>query len=469
MGNTTRRLTAGMCGIAVLAGTMTATMPVANATVFVTQGVENVLKDPNQQQVMDVFNGINAFRSSKGLPPVKFSVPLSRVSQGWSDRMAATDTFYHNPDYVTGTPNGWRAASEIIAARWDRNGQGLVDQWIMSPGHNAIMSDPQYNTMGIGVAFTDLTTPVDLNATRYGTYGTANLFRYDRMPAGTYNTPADYFAGKPPLTETIDTVDVVPRPPDFDVLTREYTIHDIVGVNYVVNGVPVGPKTYPVSPDSDITITVQAVPELGYRIPPTVQSTWVRTFAKATPISVTPLPPVFNPTARTYSIPPQTGVQYFVNGTAKPAGTYPGVGITSIKAVATAGYTITGTDLWSYTYAVPAIIVTPATPTFNQTARTYTIPAQEGIDYSVNGVIKSAGTYPGFGPVTVAATAVSGYILSGTASWTASFPAAVIAVTPMAPTFNQTTRTYTIPSQTGVEYSTNGVVKAAGTYPSTLR
>jgi hypothetical protein len=387
------------------------------------QSINNVVKDANQQQIVDVFNGINAFRASKGLAPVKFSVPISVISQRWSDRMAATDTFYHNPDYVTGSPNGWTGASEIIAARWDRSGQGLVNQWIASPGHNAIMSDPQYNTMGIGVAFTDLSTPEDPSATRYGTYGTANLFRYDRIPAGTYNSPADYFAGLPPLTETSNVTNVVPMPPDFNVQLREYTIHDMVGVQYKVNGVPVPTGTYSVSPDSDIRITVQAVPETGYSIPSTVQSTWSTMFAKVvTPVTVTPLSPSFSTAPRTYTIPSQNGVQYTVNGEVKPSGTYPGVGLTSIKATATTGYVLSGTTSWSFTFAVPVPTVTPVAPVFNLTTRTYTIPSQTGVQYSVNGAIKAAGTYPATGIVNVTAAASPGYILSGTTSWTVTIP-----------------------------------------------
>lgn len=194
-----RRLTAVLCGLAVAAGTVAAGITAANASGPVLLSVDNIVQDSNRQQIIDVFNGINRFRASKGISAVRFSVPISSISQRWSDTMAASDTFYHNPGYTNGAPPNWSAASEIIAARWDRSGQGLVDQWINSPGHNAIMSDPKYNIMGIGVTFTDM-SPTGTTKTRYGMYGTANLFRYAQNPVETYASPADYFAGRPPAT-----------------------------------------------------------------------------------------------------------------------------------------------------------------------------------------------------------------------------------------------------------------------------
>ncbi|RAM35813.1 hypothetical protein DBZ45_16690 [Arthrobacter globiformis] len=197
-----------VAGIAVAAATIATTAPAAGAAGFTPSSAENVVHDSNQQTIIDTFNGINAFRASKGLKPLTFSVPISAISQKWSDTMAATDTFSHNPDYVTGAPEGYVAASEIIAARWDRSGQGLVDQWINSAPHNAIMSRPDMTTVGIGVAYTDgnFSTPK-----RYAAYGTANLFRYNSSPAGTYTSPADYFAGRPPLVKPGDLLAIDTR------------------------------------------------------------------------------------------------------------------------------------------------------------------------------------------------------------------------------------------------------------------
>ncbi len=164
--------------------------PALAAPVQPAAAASNVLNDSNRAQVQQVFDGINAFRKSKGLKPVRFYVNAAKVSQGWSTTMANTGVFKHNPGY-TKDPRitGWNGAGEIIAARSDRNGQGLVDQWIKSPGHNAIMSDPNYTVIGVGIAFSDE------RGGRYEMYGTANFFRYSSEPAGTYSSPSAYYAG----------------------------------------------------------------------------------------------------------------------------------------------------------------------------------------------------------------------------------------------------------------------------------
>lgn len=55
----------------------------------------------------------------------------------------------------------------------------------------------------------------------------------------------------------------------------------------------------------------------------------------------------------TYTIPTKTGVEYRIGGVAKAAGTYPTGGATSvaITAVATSGYSLTGTSSWTLTFS----------------------------------------------------------------------------------------------------------------------
>lgn len=69
--------------------------------------------------------------------------------------------------------------------------------------------------------------------------------------------------------------------------------------------------------------------------------------------------------------------------------------------------------------------VTPGVPTFKEQCGTkqdtYTIPATEGVRYKVNGLLTTAGTYTGSGMVTITAEALTGYELTGTASWSQAF------------------------------------------------
>lgn len=457
-----------MCTVA---ATLAGGLAAANASVFVPQSAENVVHDSNQQQIIDVFNGINAFRASKGLSPVRFSVPISSVSQAWSDAMAAADTFYHNPDFTRGVPAGWSAASEIIAARWDRTGQGLVDQWIYSPGHNAIMSDPQYNTMGIGVAFTDK-TDTGTSAVRYGMYGTANLFRYSRTPEGTYASPADYFAGKAPVTDPL--VEASPQPPTFT--EYDYTLPIVPGVTYTVNGVESWPGTKNATTyRTDISLSPQA----GYVFPAGTVTEYSHTFEHLNPNPpvVKALPATFDAAAGTYTIPAVTGLEYSVNGVVMAPGTYVVVTVNTVvrvQAQALAGYLLDTTSVssWTHTFNPAMSAVTPALPAFNQALGTYEVPAQDGVQYQVNGTNTPPGTYRApagtMTTITITAVATDGYVLAlgAPAQWSMTFGGAqaAISVTPTAPSFNAAAKTYTIPAKAGVSYTVNGLIKAPGTY-----
>lgn len=77
--------------------------------------------------------------------------------------------------------------------------------------------------------------------------------------------------------------------------------------------------------------------------------------------------------------------------------------------------------------------VTPAAPTFDDTADTYTIPSTTGVDYLVGGVVQTAGvkTYSDTDTdVIVTAQAKSGYTLTGTTSWVLAFTKKSVAPAP---------------------------------------
>ncbi|NMR28452.1 CAP domain-containing protein [Crystallibacter degradans] len=173
---------------------LAAVQPNQGAGVVVPQAAGDRLNTANKQQIIDVFNGINKFRASKGLKPVKFNATVSELSEDWSDKMASTGDFKHNPGYTQDprVADRWSNAGEIIAYRTDTRGQGLVDQWIGSPGHNRIMSDPAYDTIGVGISIKK-----DANG-RVKMYGTVNFFKFRTPPAGQYNTASAFFGSTAP-------------------------------------------------------------------------------------------------------------------------------------------------------------------------------------------------------------------------------------------------------------------------------
>ncbi|MBC9705811.1 MAG: S-layer homology domain-containing protein [Enterococcus sp.] len=188
----------------------------------------------------------------------------------------------------------------------------------------------------------------------------------------------------------------------------------------------------------------------------------------------------------TYTLPSIEGVEYYVNGEKKPAGTHSSnwVKIT-IEYRPLAGYYLNTTNK-KYSevidfsqYLQQAYVVTPK---FDDTTGKYTIPDAWGVDYTVNGAKKSTGTYDsGWTAVTIIARAQSGYKLVGdTTSWSHTFvkpvtptptptptptnPTPVTKVTPANPTFDKAKGKYSIPSTAGVQYKVNGANTSAGTY-----
>lgn len=290
----------------------------------------------SRETIIETFDGINAFRVSKGLKPLKFNAAISAISQKWSTEMAVTGGFFHNDDYVSGAPAGWDSASENIAwGTWaPPSGKRFVDMWINSPVHNTNMSRPGDDYMGVGIASRDSST-----------YATVNHFSYrDGVIApGSYNHPRDYFNGLPALGDS-RTVTVTAAAPVFTPATGRYTIPKKIGVAYSVNGKRTAAGAYS-SNSRKVTITAEAAS--GYRLSGT--SSWVHDFRKA----VTPARPVMSSRADRYTIPRQRGVAYLVDGKVVPAGTYKVANGKRLKFSAKASvstYRLTGTTSWSFRF-----------------------------------------------------------------------------------------------------------------------
>lgn len=201
-----RALSAIAASTLILAGLAPA-FPAAAVTAT-PEAITGTLAHSNRQQIIDVFNGINAYRASLGVAPVKFNVTVSEMAEDWSDNMAAKSVFLHNPSYSSDprVADRWTTAGEIIAARGDVVGQGLVNQWIQSPPHAQNMRNPAFTSIGVGISVSSSST--------YRMYGTVNLFAFSntKAPAGMYATAKDYFDGKPAL----GTVQPTPAPPFVD-------------------------------------------------------------------------------------------------------------------------------------------------------------------------------------------------------------------------------------------------------------
>ncbi len=106
---------------------------------------------------IELFETINAERVAMGLPAVELRDDLNCAARVHSDdigvRRACTHTGADGSspgDRVAACPNGAGWSGEIVAC-----GQGTpraaVDGWIGSPGHNAIMFDPNQRRIGVAM------------------------------------------------------------------------------------------------------------------------------------------------------------------------------------------------------------------------------------------------------------------------------------------------------------------------------
>ncbi|MHC6222566.1 CAP domain-containing protein [Arthrobacter sp. MMS24-S77] len=148
-----------------------------------------LVNDDNSAQVLAVFNAINSYRTSLGLNPVKYNPTVASLSQDWSDNIASRQVIEHRSNFWTDpralNPNN--GAGEVIAVRWDRNAAQLVEWWKSSPAHDALLRDPRFNVIGVGITFTDGNYQTTPNS--YTMWGVVNLFGYTTLPAGTVNSP----------------------------------------------------------------------------------------------------------------------------------------------------------------------------------------------------------------------------------------------------------------------------------------
>lgn len=199
------------------------------------------------------------------------------------------------------------------------------------------------------------------------------------------------------------------------------------------------------------------------------------------PVTVTPAEPVYTDTDVT--IPATAGVTYLMGGRPVAAGTYTSVGAVAVVATADAGHRIVSgaRTAWVGTVdegqaAPPDVEVTPEAPTFTDVPGTaadkIVIPDVEGVTYWSGTVELGAGEHPGSGQVTVTASPQPGFVFpqGSVVSWSWSFAATRVEVTPESPVFVDEDGTVNdavrIPAVEGVQYRVDGVSVPAGDHPA---
>lgn len=129
----------------------------------------------SEQVELDTLAAINAQRADHGLPPVSRSLSLTRIARFHSNDMTANRFFSH--DGSAGESfferMGWicdedyERSGEIIGANSAGSIEWMIELWMDSPGHRAIILGAGYTHAGVGYAYDP--------DTQYGHYWTVDF------------------------------------------------------------------------------------------------------------------------------------------------------------------------------------------------------------------------------------------------------------------------------------------------------
>jgi uncharacterized protein YkwD len=98
---------------------------------------------------------MNAVRQSYGLPPLRVDSHLLRAARGHSADMLRRQYFAHGSVAGRAVAAGARGPlfGEDLAWATGLNAQWVVNQWLASPTHRAVLLRAGFRRVGIGIAF----------------------------------------------------------------------------------------------------------------------------------------------------------------------------------------------------------------------------------------------------------------------------------------------------------------------------
>ena len=102
-----------------------------------------------------LLNTMNAVRKSRGLAPLRIDFHLTRAARGHSADMMRGQYFAHGALAIRAVRAGARGPlfGETLAWSTGITAQLVVDRWLASPPHRAVMLRPGFRRVGIGIAF----------------------------------------------------------------------------------------------------------------------------------------------------------------------------------------------------------------------------------------------------------------------------------------------------------------------------
>ncbi len=145
-------------GITPITTTTTTTTTIATTTTTSTTTTTAAIADPDLKagsiaEEVEMLSLVNDLRNSLGLEPLANHDGLAAVARAWSQHMAETGQFHHNPRFFEQYPPGFWGGGENIA--WGYvSVQSAFNGWKNSPGHYRNMVDPNFTHIGVGIVGT---------------------------------------------------------------------------------------------------------------------------------------------------------------------------------------------------------------------------------------------------------------------------------------------------------------------------
>ena len=98
---------------------------------------------------------INSVRTARGLTPVRADVRLTRAARGHTADMLNRQYFAHGSVAGRAVAAGARGPmfGENLAWGTSVTPQWVVDRWLASPSHRAVLLRPGFRRVGIGISF----------------------------------------------------------------------------------------------------------------------------------------------------------------------------------------------------------------------------------------------------------------------------------------------------------------------------
>jgi uncharacterized protein YkwD len=102
-----------------------------------------------------LLNTMNAVRSSHGLPALRVDSHLVRAARGHSSDMLRRQYFAHGSVAGRAVAAGARGPlfGEDLAWATGLTAQWVVDRWLASPSHRAVLLRPGFRRVGLGIVF----------------------------------------------------------------------------------------------------------------------------------------------------------------------------------------------------------------------------------------------------------------------------------------------------------------------------